>query len=332
MSALPPAQPGAIKLSMFISPDPQDDELLFARQLGVDCVYTWLEDHQTSFEYLDGLRRKVEAAGLVLYNAGNMSVAKSDQIHLALPGRDERIAEFQNFIRNLGRAGIHTTTFTWEPDRVWSSPPGVSRSSRARHVDLAELALRPLTHAREYTRAELWENFEYFIRRIIPVAEEAGVRLALHPNDPPIDGTLGGIPCLIHSYADYRRAFDLAASPNLGMEFCVGCWLEGGPAFGNLFQAIQEFTREGRIFIVHFRNISSPLPVFTETYLDNGYMDMYQVMKCFWDAGYAGTMILDHSPQMAPAYPGASTAYAIGYMRALMQRAAASSHLSQSAE
>ena len=325
MPTLPAAQPGAIKLSMFISPDPADDELIFARQLGLDCVYTWLEDHQCSFEYLSALRQKVEAAGLVLYNAGNMSVAKSDKIHLALPGRDESIAEFQNFIRNLDRAGIHTTTFTWEPDRVWSSPSGVSRGSPARHVDLAELALRPLTHAREYTHTELWENFEYFIRRIIPVAEEAGVRLALHPNDPPIAGPLGGIPCLIHSYADYQRAFELAASPNLGMEFCVGCWLEGGSDFGDLFQAIRHFTEQGRIFIAHFRNISAPLPVFTETYLDNGYMDMYKVMKCFWDSGYAGPMILDHSPQMAPSYPGAGTAYAIGYMRALMQRAAQSS-------
>lgn len=322
MLTLPAAQPGAIKLSMFISPDPPDDELLFARQLGMDYVYTWLEDHQRSFEYLVALRQKVEDAGLILYNAGNMSVAKSDRIHLALPGRDESIAEFQTFIRNLGRAGIHTTTFTWEPDRVWSSPPGATRSSPARQVNLAELALRPLTHGREYSRAELWDNFEYFIRRIIPVAEEAGVRLALHPNDPPVDGKLGGIPCLIHSGADYLRAFELAASPNLGMEFCVGCWLEGDAAFGDLFQAIRRFTEEGRIFIVHFRNISSPLPVFTETYLDNGYMDMARVMKCFWDAGYSGTMILDHSPQMAPSYKGAGVAYATGYMRALMQLAA----------
>lgn len=310
-----------LKFSLFIQPDPSADELLFARQLGVECVYTWLNDTQRSVEYLTGLRQRVNQAGLELYNAGSMSVGKSDQIHLALPGRDEKIEEFSAFIRNLGQAGIHTTTFTWEPDQVWSSPPAETRSSRARHVDLGELVKRPLTHAREYSREELWENFEYFISRIMPVAEEAGVRLALHPNDPPTDQKLGGIPCLIHSYADYRRAFELANSPNLGMEFCVGCWLEGGEQFGDLFHGIRHFVEQGRVFIVHFRNITAPLPIFTETYLDNGYMDMYPVMKLFCETNYSGTMILDHSPQMAASYPGAGTAYAIGYMRALRERA-----------
>ncbi len=312
-----------LKFSMFVRPDPSDDELLFARQLGVDCVYTWLEDHQRSVEYLTHFSRRAEDAGLELYNAGSMTVGKSDQIHLALPGRDEKIEEFKTFIRNLGQAGIHTTTFTWEPDRVWSSAPGETRATPARRVDLAEMVRRPLTHDREYTREELWENFEYFIQRIIPVAEEAGVRLALHPNDPPTDQKLGGIPCLIYSYQDYLHAFELANSPKLGMEFCVGCWLEGGQLFGDMFAAIRHFVQEKRIFISHFRNVTSPLPSFTETYLDNGYMDMYRVMKLFVDTNYDGTLILDHSPQMVAAYPGAGTAYAIGYMRALRERAEA---------
>jgi mannonate dehydratase len=311
-----------LKLSMYIKPDPDADELLFARQLGVPCVYTWLEDHQTSLEYLRRLNQRVQDAGLTLYNAGNMTVAKSDRIHLHLPGRDEMIERFSHFLHNLGRAGIHTTTFTWEPDRVWSSPPGEIRYSSARRVDLAELYQRPYTHEREYSREEIWENFEYFIKMIIPVAEEAGVRLALHPNDPPVEGKLGGIPCLIHSYADYQRAFEIAGNPNLGMEFCCGCWLEGGEKFGNIFNAIRTFHAQNRIFIVHFRNVSAPLPVFTETYLDNGYMDMYRLMKLFVEIGYSGTVILDHSPKMVGS-PETSTAYAIGYMRALIERAEA---------
>ena len=174
-----------IKLSMHVQPDPSEDELLFARQLGMDCVYTWVREDQCDYAYLAALREKVEAAGLVLYNVGHMGVAKSDKIHLALDGRDEVIERFQRFVRNLGRAGIHVTTFTWEPTQVWSSAPSENRGARARHVDLDEMVQRPYTHERAYSREELWENFEYFMERIIPVAEEAGVRLALHPNDPP---------------------------------------------------------------------------------------------------------------------------------------------------
>ncbi len=312
-----------IKLSMLIDPEPSQEQLLFARQLGLSYVYTWVDAPQRDYNFLKNLRQKVAEAELTLYNTGNFDVAKSDKIHLALPGRDEVIEAFKTFIRDLGRAGIHTTTFTWEPSRVWSSEPGETRGAVTRRVDLAEMKQRPLTHGREYTEAEIWENFEYFIKRILPVAEEADVRLALHPNDPPAP-SLGGIPCLIHSFEDYKRAFDIANSPYLGMEFCTGCWLEGGADFGNMLEAIRYFHEQGKIFIVHFRNVSAPLPHFVETFLDNGYMDMYQAMKIFCEIGYDGTMILDHTPQFAGGFAqGGGTAYAIGYMRALIERAEA---------
>jgi mannonate dehydratase len=312
-----------IKLSMSIGSEPSDEQLLFANQLGMDCVYTWVPDHLRDHDSLLSLRQKVEDAGLVLYNVGSMSVGKSDIIQLALPGRDEKIGDFQEFVRSLGKAGIHNTTFTWESSGVWSSEPGETRGARARRVDLDEMQKRPFTHGREYTEEEIWDNFEYFMERIIPVAEDSGVRLALHPNDPPAL-SLGGIPCLTRSFDAYKRAFAIADSPNLGMEFCVGCWLEGGDDFGDILEAIRYFQGDGRIILVHFRNVSSTLPSFTETFLDNGYMDMYQVMKTFVESGYGGTMIYDHTPQFVGAYgQGAGTGYAIGYMRALIERAEA---------
>ena len=108
------------------------------------------------------------------------------------------------------------------------------------------------------------------------------------------------------------------------MEFCTGCWLEGGQDFGDLFGAIRYFQEQKKIFIVHFRNVSAPLPEFVETFLDDGYMDMYEVMKVFCEVEYDGTMILDHTPKMVgDPEDRASTAYAIGYMRALRERAEA---------
>jgi mannonate dehydratase len=309
-----------LKLSLHVAPDPDPDQLTFTAQLGADCVYTWVHPGQRDAAYLTALREKVEAAGLELYMVGNFDLGKSDRIHLALPGRDEDIAEFQTFVRNLGRAGIRVTTFTWEPDRVWSSDRGVSRGASTRRVDLAELQSRPMTHDRAYSEDELWDNFCYFMQRIIPVAEDAGVRLALHPNDPPAHVPLGGIPCLIKSAEAYRRAFEIADSPALGMELCTGCWLEGGEGFGDLLAGIREFQAEGRILIVHFRNVSASLPVFEETFLDNGYMDMYEVMETLVDTGYAGSVTPDHMPQFPEEYAlGARWAYPIGYMKALLQ-------------
>lgn len=311
-----------IKLSMSISPDPTHEELLFARQLDLGCVYTWVSGEKHNSAYLTELRKRVEDAGLVLWNVGSGEVGKCDKIHLALPERDEKIEVFKTFLRDLSKAGIHTTTFTWEPTGVWSSEPVETRGARARYVDVDEMKKRPFTHGREYTEEELWDNFAYFMERIIPVAEETGVRLSLHPNDPPTKYPLGGVPCLIRSFEAYKRAFEIADSPCLGMEFCVGCWLEGGDDFGNVLEAIRCFHEDGRIFIVHFRNVSSPLPRFHETFLDNGYMDMYRVMRTFVEVGYDQSMILDHTPQFARGFAqGAGTAYAIGYMRALIERA-----------
>jgi mannonate dehydratase len=313
-----------LKLSLSLSAEPSADDLAFAQQLGVQAAYIWVRPEQRDAAFLTALRHKVEDAGIELYMVGNMNVGKSPRIHLALPGRDEDIAAFQQFVRNLGQAGIGVTTFTWEPDQVWSSAPTESRGARARHVDLDELAKQPYTHGRAYSEDELWDNFAYFMERIIPVAEDAGVRLALHPNDPPAYVPLGGVPCLIKNAAAYRRAFEIADSPALGMEFCMGCWLEGGEGFGDILEGIREFQADGRILIVHFRNVSSPLPVFTETFLDNGYMDMYQIMKTLVETDYAGTVTLDHTPHFAGDYAkGAGSAYAIGYMRALIERAEA---------
>ncbi|MGC9521195.1 MAG: mannonate dehydratase [Anaerolineae bacterium] len=313
-----------VKFSVAIHPEDNVEVLLFAKQLGIPCVYTWVRPEQRTYDFLARLRETVERAGLELYMVGNMDVGKSDKIHLALPGRDEIVAQFQTFVRNLGRAGIRHTTFTWEPDRVWSSAPSTTRGgARTRHVDLAEMKARPYTHDRAYSEDEIWANFAYFIERMIPVCEEADVRLCLHPNDPPTD-ELGGIPCLIRDWAAYDRAFAIADSPYLGMEFCVGCWLEGGEAFGNVLDGIRHFHEQGRIFIVHFRNVTSPLPIFSETFLDDGYMDMYQVMRTFCEVGYAGAMTLDHTPQfVGDDAKRAGTAYAIGYMRALLERAEA---------
>jgi len=310
-----------IKLSAWIDPRPQDDELTFLRQLGLSHCYTWLPDELTNYEYMASLVDRVTRAGLTLYNVGNLNLGKSARIHLGLPGRDDDIARFAQMLRDLGRAGIGTTTFTWEPDQVWSSAPSRSRFAKARHVNLDALKSQSFTHDRAYSLEELWANFEYFMRAVIPVAEACGVRLSMHPNDPPTDA-LGGIPCLINSRARYERAFAIADSPMLGMEFCTGCWLEGGADFGDMLSSIHDFAAQKRIFITHFRNVSGPQPVFTETFLDNGYFDMYGAMKAFVASGYNGTMILDHTPEFAGDFHlGAGTAYAIAYMRALIERA-----------
>ena len=173
----------------------------------------------------------------------------------------------------------------------------------------------------------MWENFKYFLDRVLPVCEDIDLKLALHPNDPPVD-CLCGISNLITSAEDYKHAFELAGnSPYLGMKMCIGCWLEGGEHFGNVLEDIKYFVENKKVLCVHFRNVSNTIPRFEETLLEDGYMDMYKVMKEFVKADYDGVLHADHVPLWGEGVGtgGSTTAwtYSMGYIKALWKCAMA---------
>jgi len=178
-----------------------------------------------------------------------------------------------------------------------------------------------LTHGRAYTEDELWANYAYMIKQIAPVAEEAGVFIGIHPDDPPVYA-LGGIPrCIFGNFEGYKRAMEIADSPNIGVCLCIGCWLEGGEVgMGvDVPGAIRYFAERKKLFKVHFRNVSNPMPEpWVETLIDNGYMDMHTVMRTLREVEFDGAIIPDHIPNMLGGHR-AGTAYSLAYMRALVQ-------------
>ncbi|MBO4297213.1 MAG: mannonate dehydratase [Clostridia bacterium] len=318
----------AIKLCNVVSPHADDGEIRFLQQLGVRYAYTWCPDLSAHYDDMARLRDRLASHGITLNNIGDYYVCKSPNIHLGTPERDRDIEKFFDMMKTIHRLGVHVTTFTWEPDQVWTTSFDYPTRGGAltRHVDLEQLKQTPPKHGRVYEKPELWEHFSYFMRQVIPEAESMDIRLALHPNDPPTD-RLGGVDCLIASVEDFCTAFRIADSRALGMEFCCGCWLEGGKErFGDIFQSIREFVAQDRVLIVHFRNVSGSLPVFTETFIDDGDADMFALMQAFCRAGYSGTLIYDHSPVFGgnPLYNNdrsRETAYAVGYIKALMNAA-----------
>ena len=321
-----PNQPaGAVRLSNIVSPFAPEEEILFLEQLGIRWAYTWCPDLEQHYDDIARLQDTLAKHGITLNNIGDYKVCKSANIHLGTPERDRDIERFASMMEVIHRLGIHVTTFTWEPDYVWTTDSAYPTrgGAKTRYVDVNEMKKAPLTHGRIYEKDELWENFAYFMRQIIPEAEKLDIRLALHPNDPPAD-RLGGVDCLIAGIDDYRKAFRIADSPALGMEFCCGCWLEGGrDGFGDIEQGIREFVADDRILITHFRNVGGTMPAFVETFIDDGYADMLQLMEIFYETGYAGTLIYDHSPRFVTdgifaGSRGRETAYAVGYIKALM--------------
>ncbi len=324
-----PIPPG-MKIAAQVSPEASEADLRFIRQMGIDYVVLWTTGDKASYEYYASRRVIFEAVGLKIYGFGNLDVHNQDAIVLNLPGRETKIEEYKAHLRNLGRAGIPYTTYAHMANGIWSTERESTRGGAlSRAFDLAKAEhgwwvgreyAAPLSHGRVFSSDEIWDNFTYFIQQVAPVAEQAGVRIGIHPDDPPV-AELGGVPrCIFSNFEGYRRALEIADSPNVGICLCVGCWLEGGGGMGqDVLETIRYFGERKKLFKVHFRNVDQPLPHFVETFIDDGYMNMYPIVKALHQVDFDGVLIPDHIPQMADD-PKVGTAYTIGYMKALVER------------
>jgi mannonate dehydratase len=324
---LEPLSPG-IKVSLQISTDATDEDLQFAQQLGVVYVNIPTGGNKATLENFIRLKQRVEAAKLTVWNIGNSNVHNMPEVTLNLPGRDQKIEEYKNYLRNLAKAGIFYTTYAHMGNGIWSSARETTRGGApARAFDMeknpkgnwgGKVFEGPLTHGRKYSKEALWENYTYFIRQVVPVAEELGMRIGIHPDDPPVP-ELGGVPrCIFGNFDGYARALEIANSPNIGVCLCAGTWMEGGKLMGkDVFEAARAFAKMDKLWKIHFRNVSGPIPYFVETFVDNGYTDMYKLMKTLYAVDFRGAVIADHVPGMVGG-PRVGWAYSIAYIKALL--------------
>jgi mannonate dehydratase len=324
------SQPG-IKLCAQVGPTATDQQLQYLQQLGVEYVSASSSPETRSTEGFRQIKKRYADAGITVWNIGNTTVHNMPEVTLNLPGRDGKIAAYKQYLRDLGAAGIYYTTYAHMGNGIWNSGRAIIRGSSARVFDLASpdkvgvwdgvSYKEPLSHGREFSKEEIWDNYTYFIRQVAPVAEEAGVRIGIHPDDPPAP-VLAGVPrCIFSNFDGYKRAMEIANSPNVGICLCCGTWLEGGRQItGKDPEEMIRYFGAAKIWKIHFRNVSGPLPRFVETYMDNGYYDMYKIMKALRDVSFDGIVILDHSPEMVGG-GNAQTAYGFAYMKALLNRA-----------
>ncbi|HUQ92436.1 MAG TPA: mannonate dehydratase [Bryobacteraceae bacterium] len=326
---LEPLSPG-IKISLQIPTDVPDEDLTFTKQLGLEYVNVPTGGDQATVENFIRIKQKVTAAGLKVWNIGNSNVHNMEQVTLNLPGRDQKIEEYKQYLRNLAKAGVFYTTYAHMGNGIWSSERESTRGgapARAFRQDTAKghwagkVFEGPLTHGRKFSKEEIWENYTYFIKQVVPVAEELGIRIGIHPDDPPVP-ELGGVPrCIFGNFDGYMKALEIANSPNIGVCLCCGTWMEGGKHTGkDVFGAIREFSKLGKLWKIHFRNVTAPIPYFVETFVDNGYTDMRKVMRTLVESDFRGNLIADHVPGMV-GHRMVGWAYSIGYIKALLNSA-----------
>jgi len=296
--------------------------LLFAAQFGATDVLLNTPDLPGAERWelydLVKLRLTVEQYGLRLTALENVPTRFYDQIMLGGPRRDEQIENMIYTIRNIARAGIPIFGYNWMPSHVWRTPPARIRGGAlATAFDDALAQQLPLTHEREYSEAEMWRNLEDWIRTITPIAEEEGIRLGIHPCDPPVP-VLGGIPQLLRSFEAYRRLIEIYPSAANGIEFCQGTFSE---MEDDVYDQIRYFGSRSKILYVHFRNVSGPVPRFHEEFVNTGHVDMFRAMELYHEVGFDGFFIDDHVPHTDGDTPWGhrGRAFANGYIQALIE-------------
>jgi mannonate dehydratase len=282
---------------------------------------------------LKEIKAAIEAAGLIFEAIENFDPAHWHDVLLDGPQRKKHIENVKTIIRRLGEAGIPVMGYNFSIAGVAGRTKGNYARGNAPSVGMEGFYDLPMpngmvwnmvynTHAAPgnlptITHDELWRRLEAFLAEVLPVAEGAGVRLAAHPDDPPTP-FVRGQPRLVYQPRMYQRLLDISPSPSNALEFCIGSLAE--MTDGGLYEAVDQYSRSGRLGYVHFRNVTGTAPQYRETFIDDGDVDMLRILSILKRNHFEGVLIPDHTPQMSCSAPWhAGMAFALGYMKAAMQ-------------
>ncbi|WP_331234094.1 mannonate dehydratase [Natronorarus salvus] len=273
-----------------------------------------------SEEELQELKAACADHGIRLAGIHTLGYNVYGDVKFGREGAEGQLTAIEELIRNMGAADLTTLGYQWNPRGVVPMRTGTTRirgdavATEFQREDI-DLPSGPVLE-REYTEEELWENYEAFLERILPVAEEAGVTLALHPIDPPIDEPIGGIPRLFRDTESFRRAMDAVPSENHGLKLCLGCFSEMGVDVPGV---IQEFGNSNDIVFVHFRDVVGTGDSFNETFVDCGNYDEHEAMCALAETDFDGIVIPDHVPQMTgdTDWGHRGRGFTAGYLRGL---------------
>ena len=316
--------------------DPKQPEIGMRRikQLGVNYVLgggpkiPWQEDE------LRALIERYKAQGLTVYN---LMISGFPNVIYGRPGRDEEIEKVIQSIRAAGKVGLPVIEYNFYAHRAMEGYYEETGRAGAGYTAFDYDRMRdlpPLPEVGAYSAEELWKNLTYFLKAIVPEAEKAGVRLALHPNDPPVPVSRGSAQ-IMATLAGWKRLIEIVPSPANGITYDCGVTRELGE---DPVEVCRYFLSRKRINHVHFRNVRvvKPYEKYAEVFPDEGQVDMFAVMKELVRGGYTGTIYpehpraLDYDRERGPirGYPGGGgytgIAYNVAYARAMLQAALAS--------
>ena len=320
-----------MKLAEIFGP-PEDKLWRLVKQSGADHVVgtfsgRWDKERTPdemawSYRPLERLKKAYEAGGFEL--AVIEARPPTDKVKLGLPGRDEQIEQVCELLRNMGKLHIPVWCYEWMPVINWLRTSTEIRSRGGALVtgfDYAKVKDQPLTQYGTLTEEQSWSNLKYYLERIVPVAEKAKVKLAMHPDDPPLS-PIRGLARIMRSVENYQRLVDLVPSEVNGITLCQGNFTL---MTDNLPAVIRQFGKQKKIFFVHFRDVRGTPEKYEETFHDDGKTNMAACMRAYRDIGFDGVCRPDHVPTMEgdnndrPGYSTIGRLFALGYIRGLIQ-------------
>lgn len=290
------------------------------------------------YDAMANLQKMAREEGLTIYGIENFNPADWYDILLNGPRKQAQLEHCIQIIRNAGKAGIRSFGYNFSLAGVWGHQKlpsarggAVSSCFCADDLDIHS----PIPQGQVWNMTydpdagpgflpgisydELWERLDWFLARILPAAQEAGVEMALHPDDPPMP-MLRNTPRLVYQPRLYQKLVDLNPSPSNRIEMCMGSIQE--MTEGNIYDTLEQYLAQDRISYVHFRNVIGKVPDYREVFVDEGDIDMLRAMAIFKKYEFDGIIIPDHTPQMAGAAPWhEGMAYALGYMKMAMEAA-----------
>ena len=318
-----------IQLAEMLPPTPSALWTL-ASQMGLDQAVGGLPfndpqngtDAPWDFAPLQRTKQLYESAGFKL--AVIEARPPYNLVKRGLPGRDAEIDAICTLIENMGKLEIPVWCYEWMTDFNWLRT-NMNTPSRGGSVvtsfDASTLKDAPLTENGPISDEELWTNLEYFLKRVVPVAEKANVKLAMHPDDPPLS-PIRGVSRIMRSVENYQRLLDLVPSPVNGITLCQGNFTL---MTDNLPDVIRHFGRQNKVFFVHFRDVRGTADKFEETWHDAGQTNLLECMRAYKEVGFEGVLRPDHVPTVEgdsndrPGYSSFGRLYAIGYIRGMRE-------------
>ncbi len=304
----------------------------FLKQLGITSIQFNTPllpgDEVWSYEDLRALHSQCIQEGFILEAIENVPIQFYDKIMLGLPGRDQQIENYQTIIKHMGRIGIPILGHHFMPNFVWRTTmnaPGrggaeVSAFDERLIATQENAVIYPaIGEAPDLTEERLWSYYQYFLDAVLPVAEQSGVRLALHPDDPPMK-QVNGMPRLFYSPEQFKKAMAIANSDAWCLNLCLGCCSEM-PHGTEVFEMIDFFGPIGKIGYVHFRDVQGVVPHFQECFLGEGNFKPAQVMRKLKEVGFRGFILDDHVPRIIndTSWRHRGRAHEMGYLKGVLE-------------